>query len=46
MGDAADAILDGTLCEACGVMVDGESPGYPRKCDGCQADRGRDEDKP
>ena len=36
MGDAADMVLDGTLCEWCGVLVDyGASPGHPRKCDTC-----------
>ena len=31
MGDIADMMLDGTLCEACGVPFDDrDSPGYPR----------------
>jgi len=40
MGDIADMILDGTLCEWCGVYIEeGEVPleadGYPRKCADC-----------
>jgi hypothetical protein len=36
MGDAADMLLDGTCCEGCGEMFDdGESPGYPRRHEGC-----------
>lgn len=37
MGDIADMMLDGTLCESCGVVFDDrQSPGYPRYCDDCQ----------
>ena len=36
MGDAAEAILDGTMCEECGVLIDGDAPGYPRVCEGCK----------
>lgn len=32
MGEAAEMMLDGTLCEGCGVYLDGDSPGYPRYC--------------
>ena len=33
MGDIADMILSGALCEACGAAIgDGEAPGYPRRC--------------
>lgn len=28
-------ILDGLFCEVCGAFIDGEAPGYPRKCEGC-----------
>lgn len=37
MGEIADMMLDGTLCEGCGVYV-GQSRGYPRKCRDCQKD--------
>ncbi|MGM0341627.1 hypothetical protein [Enterococcus sp. AZ007] len=40
MGETAEMILEGTLCEACGSVVEdivlGEkAPGYPRTCDDC-----------
>jgi len=36
MGDAADLLLDGTLCEGCGMPFDDDdSPGYPRRHEGC-----------
>ena len=36
MGDIADMMLEGVLCEGCGVYLDGESPGYPRYCGSCK----------
>lgn len=33
MGDIADAMLDGTLCNVCGVFIDSDS-GIPTNC-GC-----------
>lgn len=46
MGDIADMLLDGTLCQMCGGLVyegdpdkaigDEMSPGYPRTCQDCQ----------
>lgn len=39
MGDAADMMLDGTLCEGCGVFMDGEACDYPRLCADCAKDR-------
>ena len=38
MGEIANAILDGTLCEWCGVYI-GEPVGYPRRCFGCDPDQ-------
>ncbi len=45
MGDMqegiADLILDGTLCQVCGALMEdlidelSESPGYPRTCEDC-----------
>jgi tRNA(Ile2) C34 agmatinyltransferase TiaS len=29
-------MLDGTLCEGCGVYMDSDGEGYPRKCNDCQ----------
>jgi hypothetical protein len=40
MGDIADAMLNGELCEGCGVHLPGEAPGHPRYCSKqCRADR-------
>lgn len=35
MGDIADAMLDGDLCQCCGVYMEGGN-GYPQTCGGCQ----------
>jgi hypothetical protein len=43
MGDIADAILDGDLCQVCGeYMEDGD--GFPRTCAGCGGDDDIDEE--
>ena len=34
MGDAAEMVLEGILCEECGEYI-GDAVGYPRKCDSC-----------
>lgn len=34
MGEIAEMMLDGTLCESCGEFI-GDGDGYPRKCGGC-----------
>lgn len=46
LGEAVELILDGTLCEVCGCVMEDlipeegnallESPGYPRSCDDCK----------
>ena len=36
MGDAADMILDGIVCQVCGQVIDEEETGYPRTCEGCK----------
>lgn len=41
MGEIAEMMLDGTLCEDCGcAIMDGDEPaeyaGYPRKCEDCK----------
>ena len=38
MGDVADMMLDGMLCEGCGVYL-GEAVNYPRRCKSCQKGR-------
>lgn len=36
MSDIAEMMLDGTLCECCGVYIEeGEAEGFPRRCDDC-----------
>jgi hypothetical protein len=34
MGDIADAMLDGDLCQCCGVYMEGGN-GYPQTCASC-----------
>jgi hypothetical protein len=36
MGDIADMMLDGTLCEGCGEYL-GEGDGFPQYCASCRA---------
>ena len=36
MGDVAEMILDGFLCQVCGCLIDGEELGYPRECEDCE----------
>lgn len=33
MGDIAEMMIEGVLCNGCGVYLDGEETGYPRWCD-------------
>jgi len=36
MGDIADMMIEGVLCEECGGYIEDEdAPGHPRKCEGC-----------
>lgn len=47
MGEIADMMLDGTMCECCGVWMDDilageEAPGFPRYCSReCAESRGQ-----
>ena len=34
MGEIAESMLDGTLCQSCGEFI-GDPVGYPRDCAGC-----------
>lgn len=36
MGEIAEMVLDGILCERCGSFIDGDSPGFPRLCSDCK----------
>lgn len=39
MGETAEMMLDGTLCEGCGVYLeDGGGEGFPRRCSQCGED--------
>lgn len=36
MGEIADMMIDGLMCQGCGVfMADMDSPGYARYCEAC-----------
>lgn len=43
MGDVADMMIDGLLCEQCGVYMGG-AVGHPRNC-GCDPELARDQRK-
>lgn len=41
MGEIAEMILEGTLCQHCGGLMediteDSQAPGYPRTCEDCK----------
>lgn len=41
MGEIADMMLDGTMCECCGEFMGSEGEGFPRYCsEECAANRG------
>lgn len=37
MGEIADMMLEGTLCQTCGEYIDDDIGGFPRTCAGCDA---------
>ena len=40
MGEIADMMLDGTLCQGCGIYMDDDSePGHPRFCYSCRREQ-------
>ena len=39
MGEYAELRIQGFACEECGMQIDGEEPGYPRKCDECEPEK-------
>lgn len=41
MGEVAEMMMDGTLCQTCGVFV-GEPDGYPRECNHCERESAKD----
>jgi hypothetical protein len=36
MGETADLILEGYICQHCRELIDGDDPGYPRSCQDCE----------
>jgi hypothetical protein len=36
MGDVSDAIMEGELCEECGVWINHNYQGFPRSCSDCK----------
>ena len=38
MGDYADDILFGRVCQSCGVWLHSADTGYPRSCHDCKRD--------
>ncbi len=36
MGEIAESMLDGTLCQGCGEFLGEAGPGYPRYCASCK----------
>lgn len=42
MGEIADMVLDGMLCESCGGYIDDAYEGIPRKCGDCASAQSRD----
>jgi hypothetical protein len=41
MGEIAEAMLDGTMCQCCGEYL-GTDAGYPITCAGCKAEERRE----
>jgi len=42
MGEVAEMMLDGTLCEGCGVYLGIEDAGFPCLCESCASERRED----
>ena len=42
MGEIAEMMLDGTLCQWCGELID-DAMGFPTVCAGCQDSEGVDQ---
>jgi len=40
MGEVADMMIEGYLCERCGTVVDEQEPGHPRLCKPCIRETG------
>lgn len=42
MGEIADMMLEGEMCQYCGVYIDSDN-GYPTPCAGCASEEAEDE---
>lgn len=38
MGEIAELMINGDICEGCGVELQGAGDGYPRRCVACGGD--------
>lgn len=43
MGEIADAIIEGDMCQFCGELMEGE--GFPQTCPSCLAEDDDEEDE-
>lgn len=41
MGEIAEMMIDGTMCQQCGVYIESPSMGIPRTCRDCKPKRKR-----
>lgn len=41
MGEIAEMMIDGTLCQYCGVVLKGKAEGYPRTCHSCRVEHSK-----
>lgn len=46
MGEIAEMMLDGDLCEQCGVYMGSPGQGFPRKCKDCRRENRKDAKRP
>lgn len=46
MGEAAEMIFEGLLCERCGAFTDGEESGYAKLCGDCEKELRQKQVKP
>lgn len=42
MGEIADDMINGFMCQVCGEVIDGSVPGYPRLCESCKEEEKED----
>ncbi len=41
MGEVAEMVLDGTLCQVCGIFLNADGDGFPRTCLSCAAENAK-----